>query len=143
LGLNREVTGRCRRRNGVGKKFDNISVSIKEYFNDLLGERDKRFDQRFDQQDRAVTKAEVATEKRFEGVNEFRKTLADQQRTFIPRQEAESMFKNINVKLGEYCSKLDRIENMKQGGNVVWAYVLAGISIIIAIVSFILKVGGS
>jgi len=39
--------------------------------------------------DRAVTKAENAAEKRFEGVNEFRNTLADQQRTLMPRTEVE------------------------------------------------------
>ncbi len=37
--------------------------------------------------DKAITKADLATEKRFEGVNEFRKTLADQAATLMPRQE--------------------------------------------------------
>jgi uncharacterized membrane protein len=37
----------------------------------------------------AVAKAETASEKRFDGVNEFRLTLSDQQRTLMPRAEAE------------------------------------------------------
>lgn len=40
--------------------------------------------------DKAIAKAESATEKRFEGVNEFRAQLADQTRTFIPRTESIS-----------------------------------------------------
>lgn len=40
--------------------------------------------------DKAIAKAEAATEKRFEGVNEFRGQLADQARTFIPRAESIS-----------------------------------------------------
>ena len=38
----------------------------------------------------AITKAESAQEKRFEGVNEFRQTLGDQQATFITKTEAET-----------------------------------------------------
>lgn len=45
--------------------------------------------------DKAVTKAEIATEKRFEGVNEFRATLADQAARLLPREEAASKFENI------------------------------------------------
>jgi hypothetical protein len=37
--------------------------------------------------DKAVIKAEAANEKRFENVNEFRATLADQQNTLLPRTE--------------------------------------------------------
>ena len=45
--------------------------------------------------DKAVTKAEIATEKRFEGVNEFRQTLADQASRLMPREEATSKFDNM------------------------------------------------
>ncbi len=37
--------------------------------------------------EKAVTKAETASEKRFEGINEFRAVLSDQQRTLLPRVE--------------------------------------------------------
>jgi hypothetical protein len=39
--------------------------------------------------DKAVTKAEVATEKRFDSVNEFRNAMKDQQNTFANRTETE------------------------------------------------------
>ena len=45
--------------------------------------------------DKAVTKAEIATEKRFEGVNEFRATLADQATRLMPREESLSKFAAI------------------------------------------------
>jgi len=38
----------------------------------------------------AVNKAEHATEKRFESVNEFRQQLSDQAGTFMPRELAEN-----------------------------------------------------
>lgn len=42
--------------------------------------------------DRAVAKAEAASEKRFESVNEFRGTLSDQVRLFIPRSVVDPIF---------------------------------------------------
>lgn len=41
-----------------------------------------------DAADKAIAKAEAATEKRFESVNEFRAQLSDQTRTFMPRAES-------------------------------------------------------
>jgi hypothetical protein len=50
--------------------------------------------------ERAVLKAEVAAEKRFEGVNEFRAQLGDQQRTLMPRVEAENRIGAMSEKIG-------------------------------------------
>jgi len=36
--------------------------------------------------EKAIDKAEIATEKRFESVNEFRAQLSDQTNTFLPRE---------------------------------------------------------
>src|SRR5687768_2375402 len=46
----------------------------------------------------AVTKAETAYDKRFEAVNEFRGTLSDQQRTLMPRAEAELRLDTLEQK---------------------------------------------
>lgn len=92
-------------------------------------------DQRFTQLQLAVEKAEQATEKRFEGVNEFRLTLSDQQRTFLPRAEYESGHNGLHTEVTELKERLDKIESMKSGGNVVWAYVLSAVSLIVAIFS--------
>jgi hypothetical protein len=92
-------------------------------------------DQRFDAMQMAVLKAEQATEKRFEGVNEFRTTLSDQQRTFLPRQEYEAGHISLINQIREIKEKQDKIESMKQGGNVIWVYVVSGISLLIAFIS--------
>jgi len=49
--------------------------------------------------DRAVQKAETAAEKRFEGVNEFRSALADQQRTLMPRAEVDIIVRGLTAKI--------------------------------------------
>lgn len=77
---------------------------------DRMDERDKRYEQRFTSMDEktslalnsskeAVTKAETATEKRFEGVNEFRGALSDQANKLLPRAEAEARWKGFEDKL--------------------------------------------
>src|ERR1043166_8730510 len=84
---------------------------------DMLEERDKRYDERYEGRQkwfeaqlfavekanllametnqRAIEKAEIATEKRFDAVNEFRNTLSDQQRTFMPRAEIEAILQGM------------------------------------------------
>lgn len=90
--------------------------TLKEHFDTLLAERAARAEERYHtaQQstamalaaaEKATSKAEQAIEKRLEGVNEFRATLADQQRTLMPRAEVEVMLSGIR----------DRIEKLEAG----------------------------
>lgn len=96
----------------VNSLFGQVMDERDQRYSQLAGERDERYDHRFLAQeriteltfsqvrsevltafiasDKAINKAEVATEKRFEGVNEFRAQLADQATSFIPRTEAEA-----------------------------------------------------
>ena len=129
-------------------------VDLKTYLCDrleavftLINERDKNYNQRFDNvveatksalaaADRAVNKAEMATEKRFEGVNEFRNTLSDQQRTFISRTELDVMFESINDKIDlletNSISKQSQGVGLKEG----WGWAVGLIGIVIALVVF-------
>jgi phosphopantetheinyl transferase (holo-ACP synthase) len=85
-------------------------VPIKEHFEAILVEKDKRYEQRFNDQEKAVSaaltaakeavvKAETAAEKRFDSVNEFRKTLSDQTSTFIPRPEYTQRLNSMDEKI--------------------------------------------
>jgi len=85
---------------------------------ELLEERDRRYCERFKAQDdktilaltsakEAVGKAEAATERRFESVNEFRATLSDQARDLMPRKEADQRFQAL----------ADRIEVLKKAAD--------------------------
>src|ERR1700689_1575360 len=72
-----------------------VFLSKIESISTVMNERDVRYEQRFKAMDektslaltaseKAVSKAETATEKRFDAVNEFRGTLSDQARLLIP-----------------------------------------------------------
>jgi len=123
-------------------------VSLKEYVNDKLDNLEKSIDARFDgvtlttnaalaSADKATLKAESATEKRFEGVNEFRNTLSDQQRTFMPRSEVEIMIKAINGKIDSLnlttISRQSADTGRKEGMGTV-ALIAGVISTVIAII---------
>jgi prenyltransferase beta subunit len=107
-----------------------------EEFQTLVDERHRGYEQRYVAQQEAVTaalrtaqeavtaalnaakeavlKAEVATEKRFEAVNEFRAQLADQARELMPRAETEIRLTNMGESITSLTSRLDRGE----GGDV-------------------------
>ena len=48
---------------------------------------EKATEQAFENSQRAIDKADMATEKRFEGVNEFRAALADQANKFVTAEQ--------------------------------------------------------
>jgi hypothetical protein len=96
--------------------------------------------------DRAVVKEELASDKRFESVNEFRETLADQQRTLMPRAETESIVKAIEARLDSAVAtlsdKIDTISKLQIGATGVKAGVQFGWQYAVAIIGFILAVLG-
>jgi len=114
-------------------------LSLKEYLEKLLEEHFAKIDQQFLAMDRAVSKAEISTERRFESVNEFRAQLGDQARTFIPRKEVEVILNSLETKILEVSKCVEKMQNIKQGGNIVWAYVVSTISFIIAVISTIIN----
>lgn len=87
----------------------------------------------------AVTKAEVASEKRFDSVNEFRSTLADQQRSLMPRAEAEIVFKSMSERLDKIENKIAGTEGKGEGIHQGWGWIAAVIGIVIAVVTLIDK----
>jgi hypothetical protein len=60
--------------------------------------------------DKAVTKAEIATEKRFESVNEFRQTLSDQTKTFLARTEFMAELKAIEERQSSLAEAVKAIQ---------------------------------
>ena len=92
-------------------------------------------DQRFQSINEAVSKADVATEKRFESVNEWRNSYADLVRNYIPREEYLSGHEIHSQQIAEIKAKQEKIANMKAGGDVTFAYLVSGISMIVAIVA--------
>jgi len=122
--------------------------TLKEFLVSLIDERDKRYEQRFNEHEKsntsgfnaakeAVLKAEAATEKRFEGVNEFRATLADQQHTLMPRAEVELSIKAINDKLTLLSGYDTKQTGEKVGVKMGWSWAVAILALAAAVFAFL------
>jgi len=96
----------------------------------------------------AVAKAEVAQEKRLEGMNEFRETLTQQAATFVTNDKLQSEMKLIESKiqtsaalLGQTDNRVGTIEGRGEGSKAVIGYVIgaAGLfgGLIVAVVNFL------
>lgn len=114
----------------------------------LLDERDLRYQQRFDAQAQAIkdafqaskeaiSKADNATEKRFEGVNEFRQTLSDQASRFVTRAELEAWKDQATDRAAALAARIDRLEGKSLGLNTGWGYIVAAIAVMAGIAGII------
>ena len=119
-------------------------------FKELMAERDERYKQRALSQDaavevalanseRAINKAEVSTEKRFDAVNEFRGTLADQATKLMPRAEYDvqhrALAEKVEINEGRITTMQREISGiLAHGGGLrdAWGYLVAVIGLIIA-----------
>lgn len=83
--------------------------------------------------ERADTKADTALEKRLDGVNEFRATLADQAKQLASRVEVEALEKRV----GELADRFNKTEGRAVGLNAGWVYLIGAAGIVIAAVTLI------
>lgn len=119
----------------------------------VIDERDRRYEQRFtgqgdaartaqDSAQRAMVKAEEASERRFAGVNEFRHALSDQTATFITRAEVESATARLADRIAELDKKATRAEGRSGGITAGWTILLGAVALVSALVTIYLALKG-
>lgn len=125
-------------------------ANLREYVLRIMDERDTQYAQRFKSQEdavrsalisaeRAVSKAETAAEKRFDAVNEFRGSLADQQRMLMPRSEAEIRLKSLEERIIIMERYGGQQSSHAAGLGSGWAYAVGGLGIVLAIAALIVQ----
>jgi len=114
----------------------------------IMVERERANNQRFDAQEKAVAaalaaakeavaKAEIAAEKRFDSVNEFRGQLKDQQATLMPRSEVTVLLKSVE-------DKFKGLEDKQRGTDERLAAIVArgeGINWLIGLIGALIGAG--
>ena len=83
----------------------------------------------------AVSKAESSTEKRFEALTEFRAHVGEQTKTFISRQEFDTLRNGYSERLRDLSSRMDRNEGKGDGLNAGWVYLLGGLGAVGTVIS--------
>ena len=89
----------------------------------------------------AVSKSETSVESRFQSVNEFRATLADQQREFMPRPEVNVLMSAINQKYdemnGRFIALSAELRGNQAGKSQGWGWAIGALGIILTVLSII------
>jgi hypothetical protein len=150
--------------NGINER-----ISTRGYFERILNERDKRelerdrrLDERFDAQEKAVAAALAAAEKAVNAAlsaaekavtkseeaqlrvnvtqNEFRGTLKDQAADLMPRSETELLVKDLRDKVEKLSEVKDQTLGRQAGVQLSAGYlfaILAGLGTVFSIVAYI------
>lgn len=117
--------------------------TLKEYVDTQFAAIIRLLDERKDAQQQAIAaalasvkeaiqKAENATERRFDSVNEFRQTLTDQATHFATRDQVETLKEDLNRRQGAalFVSR-------------TWGYIVAAVGVAAGVVGIIIATRGS
>lgn len=145
--------------------------TLREHVDVRLADMDQRYAERFESQtkaldaaflaqqaavqaallsaEKAVGKAEVAAEKRFDNVNEFRATLADQAAQLMSRAEATALLAAVEAKIAGLAEKNDatalRVEKMAStsgGMRAGWQLLVGAVALLATVVGLYLALRG-
>ena len=123
-------------------------VSLKDHFKTLLSDEKLRVNERFELQDRAVqsalasaeravSKAETATDKRFESMNEFRSALSDQTKDFMSRREYDVAHQNLVDKIDNLGKIINANQGRGAGYNQSWG-IFVSLATLILLAAYII-----
>ncbi len=145
----------------LDQKFD----TLQRYIDNAFSEADKRYGQRFEAQqtgvqaalvaqekavqaaltasDRAIEKAEANSEKWRANANEWRAAMTDREANFMPRLQAEQVFKNMEDRVGALAKSVDDIKSRGEGraGGManLWAILVGVIGLSAVVVALFLR----
>jgi hypothetical protein len=125
-----------------------LSNSELDSFKELMEERDKRYSQRADSQDKAVAtalatskeailKAETATDKRLEGLNELKGMAQDQAATFARISEVNLRFDAVNKTVEQLSDTIKQKVAATSGMKELWGYIVGAVGVLLAVAAII------
>lgn len=80
--------------------------------------------------EKAVLRAQADIEKRFDSVNEFRRTLSDQAAAFATRNEVAQRFAALEKDMRVMEKQLDNAAGATSGRGGSWTYLIQGVSLV-------------
>jgi hypothetical protein len=113
------------------------TVSLREYVDIRFAAQESAVQAALASAEKAVVKAESAAERRFDSVNEFRATLADQARLLMPRAEAESAMKSLTEKLDALQTRVNARDDRGRGMGDIWGYIVGAVGILALVIGYL------
>ena len=100
-------------------------VSLREFLTQRISTVEQKADARFNAMEQALRLADLATERRFEGVNEFRATLSDQAQHFVTTETLNAIVERLESKIErnrettlDVSKRIDRREGIESGSRI-------------------------
>ena len=119
------------------EKMENGVVRLKEYIDTRLKDNAALYDERASSVQRAIDKTAEDMVLRFESVNEFRRTLADQTATFITADSVRSLVKAEADKIDVLDKRLSIIDGRGVGASSLWGYIAGAFGFIALVYSIV------
>lgn len=119
------------------------------HLREIMDERDRRYQERFEASTRAVEaafasakeavlKAEIASERRFDSVNEFRAQLADQTSTFLTRREYDAKHEALEKQVDDLIRVIERNKGRAGGMGSIYGWLVSAIGAIVAVMTVVI-----
>ena len=125
---------------GVTPPEENPGVSLRDYIEARFCALERAHKVSEETTLRAVQEANVANEKRFDSVNEFRGVLTDNVRSFVTRPEFEAKYDETRRMMETISARLAAIEDRGQGRSQLWVIIMGIMGVFALIASFIVGV---
>jgi hypothetical protein len=108
-------------------------ITIREYFEAILAERDIRYGERFQAQERELITAKAELDARLGLLNELRGNV-------LTREEYNAKHETLVAELTVLRDRMNRSEGKGSGYNAAWLIAVAIITILVAIAAVIVVV---
>ena len=125
---------------------DDDFISLKEYFDMRLRHIEETMNERLVSQEKAVTVAYTASNKRLDGLNEIRQILEDQAKTFVNKVEFEAYQTMIRQELSRLSTDINslnlsraELSGKASQGQVLLSMAIGITSLVITIVKLFIK----
>lgn len=106
---------------------------------EVLAEKFESVDKQFIAAKEAVTKAEIATEKRFDEIDKSRKVMVDQASEFVARPEYNASQKALVDKVDTLTTRFERNEGQGAGLKMGWGFLVAGVGLLATIIALLAR----
>lgn len=113
-------------------------TTLKELLEQRIADLATRLDERHSADQDAIGKADRASEKRFDGVNEFRSALADQQATFLTRTEYEAKHEALASRIDAVERAIDQAAGRNAGVRLSAGALVGGLSGLAAFITVVI-----
>lgn len=113
--------------------------TLKEFLLTLIDERDAKHVQRMDATDKAISKAELAIEKRLESVNEFRHQMGDMQLTLVRKAEVDIRFESFEKRIEVLVAAGNKLVGQEKGIGMAWSIMTVVLSLVLSAVGVVVS----